>query len=43
MGRSLSRTHALAVKVLFAALQVLKEKGRELPGREVFEEVEKRV
>ena len=43
MGRSLSRTHALAVKLLFAALQVLKEKGGELPGREVFGEVEKRV
>jgi restriction system protein len=43
MARNLSRTHALAVKLLFAAFQVLKEKGGELPGREVFEEVERRV
>jgi len=39
----LSRSRELATKVLFAALSVLKEKGGELPGREVITEVEKRT
>jgi restriction system protein len=43
MSKNLSRTHAIAKTVLFAALEVLKEKGGELPGKEVFEEVEQRV
>jgi restriction system protein len=43
MAKELSRTHALAAKVLFAAFQVLKEKGGELPGREVIDEIERRV
>jgi restriction system protein len=39
----MSRSRALASKVIFAALQILKEKGGEAPGREVLAEVEKRV
>ena len=39
----LSRSRELASKVIFAALQILKEKGGEAPGREVVAEVEKRV
>jgi restriction system protein len=39
----LSRSRELAAKVIFAALQILKEKGGEAPGREVLAEVEKRV
>jgi restriction system protein len=39
----LSRSRELAAKVLFAALGVLKEKGGELPGREVIREVENRT
>jgi len=39
----LSRTRALAAKVIFAAFQVLKEGGGQAPGREVIAEVEKRV
>lgn len=39
----LSRSRELAAKVVFAALQILKEKGGEAPGREVLAEVEKRV
>jgi hypothetical protein len=31
----LSRTQELASKVILAALQILKEKGGEAPGREV--------
>jgi restriction system protein len=33
----------LAAKVVFAALQILKEKGGQAPGREVIAEIEKRV
>ena len=40
---SLSRTRELAAKVIFAALQILQEKGGEASGREVVAEVEKRV
>jgi len=39
----LSRSRELASRVIFAALQILKEKGGEAPGREVVAEVEKRV
>jgi restriction system protein len=39
----LSRSRELAAKVIFAALQILKEKGGQAPGREVIAEVEKRV
>lgn len=41
--KQLSRSRALAAKVIFAALQILKEKGGEAPGREVVAEVERRV
>ena len=43
MSGELSRSSALAAKTLFAAFQILKEKGGELPGREVIAEVGKRV
>ena len=33
----------LAARVVFAALEILKEKGGQLPGREVIAEVEKRI
>src|SRR5205085_5340421 len=39
----LSKSRALAAKVIYAALIILKEKGGELSGREVIDEVEKRV
>lgn len=39
----LSKSRELASKVIFAALSILKEKGGELSGREVIDEVEKRV
>lgn len=39
----LSRSRDLGVKVIFAALQVLKENGGQLPGRDVLAAVEKRV
>lgn len=39
----LSRSRELAAKVIFAALQILKEKGGQAPGRDVIAEVEKRV
>ena len=41
--QGLSRSRALASDVIFAALQILKEKGAEAPGREVLAEVERRV
>lgn len=37
------RYKQLAAKVIFAALQVLKEKGSQAPGREVVQEVGKRI
>lgn len=43
ISESLSRSRQLAAKVIFASLQILKEKGGEAPGREVVAEVEKRV
>jgi len=39
----LSRSRELAAKVIFAALQILKEKGGQAPGRDVVAEVERRV
>src|SRR5437016_5497780 len=39
----LSKSRALAVSVIYTALTILKEKGGELSGREVIEEVGKRV
>ena len=39
----LSRSRALAAKVLFAALQILKEKGGQAPGKEVIEAVPGKV
>lgn len=41
--KKLAPTKKLAVKVIFAALQILKEKGGEATGREVLAEVAKRV
>ena len=38
---TLSRSRALAAKVVFAALQILKEKGGQAPGREVIAEIER--
>ena len=43
MKDQLSRSRELGAKVLFTALQILKEKGGQAPGREVIAEVEKRV
>jgi len=40
---NLSPSRELASKVIFAALQILKEKGGQAPGREVIAEVESRV
>jgi restriction system protein len=39
----LSRSRELAAKVIYSALQILKERGGEAPGREILSEVEKRV
>src|SRR6185437_2614466 len=39
----LAKSKALAVKVIHAALSALKDRGGELPGREVLAEVERRV
>lgn len=41
MAKETSRQ--LAARVVFAALEILKERGGQLPGREVIAEVEKRV
>jgi restriction system protein len=42
-AQKLSRSRELAAKVIFAALQILKEKGGEAPSRDVIAEVERRV
>ncbi len=42
-SKKLSRSRELAATVIFAALQILKEKGGEAPGRVVLAEVGKRV
>ena len=39
----MSRSKALAVKTVYAAMQVLQEHYGELPGKDVIEEVGKRV
>ncbi|MBK6796467.1 MAG: restriction endonuclease [Acidobacteria bacterium] len=39
----LSKSRELATKIIFAALQILKEKGGQAPGRDVIAAVEKRV
>lgn len=41
--QTLSRSRALASKVLYAALQILKEKGGQAPGRDVVAEIERTV
>ena len=41
--KKLSKSRALAAKVIFAAFQILKENGGELNGREVIEKVGNRV
>jgi len=43
MAKQLSRTRQLSAKVMFAAMQILVEKGGEAPGREVIAQIEKRV
>ncbi|CAG9273461.1 Mrr restriction endonuclease [Paraburkholderia unamae] len=43
MATKLSRSRGLAVKVIFAAFQILQERGLELAGREVIAEIETRV
>ena len=40
-SENLSRSWTLAAKVIYAAFQILKEKGNEAPGRDVVAEVEK--
>ena len=40
---TLSPSRATAVKAIYAALTILKEKGGELPGKDVIVEIEKRV
>lgn len=42
-NQELSRSRALAAKVNYAALQVLKENGGSLPSKAVLEEVEKKI
>jgi restriction system protein len=39
----LSRSRELAAAVIYAAFQILKEKGGQAPGREVIAEIEKRI
>lgn len=39
----LGPSRELAAKVIFAALQILKEKGGQAPGRDIIAEIEKRV
>ncbi len=43
MAKQLSRTGKTAAKVIFAAMQILKDKGGEAAGKDVLEEIEKRV
>jgi len=43
MAKQIARSRLIASKVIFAALQILVEKGGEAPGKEVIEEVGKRV
>ena len=41
--KKVSRSRELAAKVIFAALQILKDRGGQAAGREVIAEVENRV
>lgn len=43
MAKKLSRSRQTAAKVIFAAMQILVEKGGEAAGRDVIDEIEKRV
>ena len=43
MAKELSRSRQSAAKVIYAAMQILVEKGGEASGREVIEEIERRV
>lgn len=43
MAKEISRSRALAAKVIFAALQILSKKGGQAPGRDVTSEIEKQV
>ena len=43
MSKQQSRSRQLAAKVIYAALNILVEKGGEAPGRDVIDEVQKRV
>ncbi len=40
---TLSRTKQIGAKVIYEAFKILKEAGGQLPGREVMEQIEKRV
>jgi restriction system protein len=40
---TISPTKQVAAKVIYEAFKILKEAGGELPGREVVEQIEKRV
>lgn len=43
MNKPLSRSGALAAKVIYAALQILKERGGELPAKELIEAIAART
>lgn len=42
-GEKLARTHELGAKVVFAAFNILKENGGEMPMRDLMKEIEKKV
>ncbi|MBF0408018.1 MAG: hypothetical protein HQM10_11725 [Candidatus Riflebacteria bacterium] len=41
--KEISRSRALAAKVIFAALKTIKESGGQLPAQDVLEKVQKNV
>lgn len=41
--KSVSRSKALAIKLIFSAFSILKENGKEMPGRDLINLIEKRV
>ena len=43
MSTELSATRKLGASLMFAAMNILKEKGGQLSGREVIAEIEKRL
>lgn len=43
MNKPLPPSRKLAAKVMYAAMNILKQKGGEVPGREVIDEIEKTV